>query len=90
MRKMLNRLLAPMIDMGRGSEMDADIASTPKRKRVVPLWRCPQSIAMAALTSIVLTGTVGTWAWKSGQVETLLNHAKLTVIKVSSDLGFTV
>jgi len=88
MRNMLTRLM-PFGHKGSNGEGDGE-ARTPRRKRVVPLWRRPQTISIAALVGVVLIGGTGTWAWKTGQVEAALNEAKWTAIKTSTDLGFTV
>lgn len=86
MRKMLTRLIPGK----RASETGDDVAPTPKRKRVVPLWRRPQTVALASVLAVGLIGGGGTWLWKSGLVETALSETKWTAIKTSSDLGLTV
>lgn len=86
MRKMLTRLIPGK----RTSETGDDVAPTPKRKRVVPLWRRPQTVALASVLAVGLIGGGGTWLWKSGLVETALSETKWTAIKTSSDLGLTV
>lgn len=91
MRNMLTRLLASAdaTDMDV-SEHEPERNTRPKRKRVVPVWRRPQTIAVAIVLALSLIGSASVWAWKSGHVDAALNVTKWKVIKVSSDLGFTV
>jgi len=86
MRKMLTR----MFSKEHSSKMDGVVAATPKRKRVVPLWRRPQTVATVSVFAVFLIGGFGVWAWTSGQVQNLLVETKWTAIKASTDLGFTV
>lgn len=86
MRNMLTRMLGRT----QASETDAGIASTPKRKRVVPFWRRPKTIAVSAMLGIVMLAGGGAWVWKAGHMENALNETKWSAIKTTSDLGFTV
>jgi len=91
MRKMLTRLLpkkgAFEIDV---QDDELEFTPTPKRKRVVPLWRRPQTLVAVSVLGIALIGGAGTWVWKSGVVEHALTATKWATIKTSTDLGFTV
>jgi len=65
-------------------------SSTPKRKSVVPLWRRRQTVVLSACLGVALTIGAGTWAVYSGFVADTVTKAKWSLIKASSDLGFTV
>lgn len=70
--------------------LSSDDINTPKRKRVVPLWRRPQAVvfSVAVLVAVVLSG--GTWVVKTGWGEEALATAKWTTIKASTELGLTL
>ncbi|HEY9079553.1 cell division protein FtsQ/DivIB [Magnetovibrio sp.] len=90
MKKMLTRLMTAKLG---GEQNDTDVlepASTPRRKRVVPLWRRPQTIAALSILAIATVGGTGAWAWTSGHVQEVLNSTKWMAVKASTDLGFTV
>ncbi|MCW8916052.1 MAG: FtsQ-type POTRA domain-containing protein [Magnetovibrio sp.] len=91
MRKMLSKIL-PNAEktVPEGMENHSKPISTPKRKRVVPLWKRPQTIAMLSLVAISMIGAVGTWAWRTGLIEDTYLKAKWSAIKISTDMGFTV
>jgi len=91
MKKMLTRF-KPNRGGGENADLEHDLepASTPRRKRVVPLWRRPQTIAALSVLGLALIGGGGTWLWKSGHVENALNATKWMAVKSSADLGFTV
>jgi len=71
-------------------ETEFEPASTPRRKRVVPLWRRPQTLVALSVFGLAALGGTGTWMWTSGYVENALNSTKWMAIKTSTDLGFTV
>lgn len=66
------------------------IPDTPKRKSVVPIWRRPQIVALGVCLGLVLLSSAGAWAVKSGLIEDTVVSAKWTLIKTSTDIGFTV
>jgi len=66
------------------------ILDTPKRKSVVPVWRRPQIVALGVSLGLVLISSAGAWAVKSGLIADTLVSAKWTLIKTSTDIGFTV
>jgi len=72
------------------SDIEYEPASTPRRKRVVPLWRRPQTVAAAAVLGVGALGGLGAWMWTSGHVEDAINTTKWMTVKASTDLGFTV
>jgi cell division protein FtsQ len=81
MKKILSRLI---------EEDGVEIPDTPKRKRVVPIWRRTQTVVLGAvLTVSIVAGTVA-WAVKSGWGKDVVTTAKWTAIKTSSELGLTI
>jgi len=84
MKKLLSRLT-----LDEDVEMPS-LPGTPKRKRVVPLWRRPQTLFLSAVVVLALLGSAGTWAHKKGWSEEALNTAKWTVIKTSTEFGLTL
>ncbi len=89
MRTMLTWLKAKTSRGGKNADARPE-CKTPRRKRVVPLWRRPQTVTAAVLMLIAAVGGAGAWVWKTGHVETALNEVKWTAIKASTDLGLTV
>lgn len=86
MRNMLTRLIAAR----HGTENAEQVMPTPKRKRVVPFWRRTPTVVAASLVMLGAVAGAGSWAWRSGLVETAVIETKWSAIKTSSDLGFTV
>jgi len=95
MKKMLTRFMpntsgSETVNLENAIDDASPLPSTPKRKRVVPLWRRPQTIAGMSILGIALLGGASTWMWKSGRVENAFNSTKWMAVKTSTDLGFTV
>jgi len=70
--------------------LSSDELGTPKRKRVVPLWRRPQALVFGAvvLVAVMLSGT--TWVVKTGWGKDVMASVKWSAIKVSTDMGLTL
>lgn len=66
------------------------LPTTPKRKSVVPIWRRPQIVLLGACLGLALMSSAGAWAVKSGVIENAVVSAKWSLIKASTDIGFTV
>jgi len=73
---------------GAGSEVE--LADTPRRKSVVPLWRRRSTVAMGALCGVFLLAGAATWAVQSGWTQSTFTQAKWAMIKRSAEQGFTV
>lgn len=87
---MLTRIVPSIYQRGRASKIDGGDAPTPKRKRVVPLWRRPQTIAIAGVGLVMGLGGAGMWAVKHGYVQGAYENLKWSTIKTSSEMGLTV
>ncbi|PHS78492.1 MAG: cell division protein FtsQ [Rhodospirillaceae bacterium] len=70
--------------------MSSDELDTPKRKRVVPLWRRPQAIALGALVLMGLVLSGGTWMVKTGWGKQAVATVKWSAIKLSTEMGLTL
>lgn len=64
--------------------------NTPKRKRVVPLWRRTQTLLLALVLVLATLGSAGTWIVKTGWSEKVFTMVKWNVLKTSSELGLTI
>lgn len=62
----------------------------PRRKSVVPLWRRPAVRALGVLGVVGMVAGAGAWAVKSGWAGETFDHAKWSIIKTTSQQGFTV
>jgi len=74
--------------LARITEEDGlEVSDTPKRKRVVPVWRRPQTIVLSALLAVSMLGSAATWVVKTGWGAGVLSTVKWTAVKTSSELG---
>lgn len=78
------------MNTGADENVNGDVRGTPKRKSVVPLWRRPQAVLLGMCLGLALMSSAGAWAVKSGVIEDAVVSAKWSLIKTSTDLGFTV
>ncbi|MEG3618822.1 cell division protein FtsQ/DivIB [Magnetovibrio sp. PR-2] len=65
-------------------------ALTPKRRRVVPFHKRPQTVFITAVLGLGIVAGGLHWSWKNGFVQDAYAQVKWSVIKVTADLGFTV
>ena len=86
MRNMLSKLrkTEELLDAGQ------EPAPTPKRKRVVPFHKRPQTIAVSVLLGLGIVAGALHLSWKNGLIQDVYAQAKWSVIKVTADMGFTV
>jgi len=78
----MKKLLARITD-----EDGLEISDTPKRKRVVPVWRRPQTIVLSTILAVSMLGGAATWVVKTGWGADVLSTVKWTAVKTSSELG---
>ncbi len=78
------------MNTGADENVTDGVLDTPKRKSVVPLWRRPQVVLLGVCLGLGVMSSAGAWAVKSGVVEDAVVSAKWSLIKASTDLGFTV
>jgi len=92
MKRMLSRIASTMDDAQTSADIEVDgvILDTPKRKRVVPLWRRPQTILAYVFCGLIVLGGSGAWVLKSGWGQEAITKSKWELIKVSANLGFTL
>ncbi|MBL4693581.1 MAG: cell division protein FtsQ/DivIB [Magnetovibrio sp.] len=84
----MKKLIFKIIN-GQGIEKPSQRTS-PKRKRVVPMWRRTKTILATAIFVIAVTSSMGTWAFKTGLMEKAFTTVKWAVINTSVDFGFTL
>lgn len=78
------------MNTGADENVNGVVPVTPKRKSVVPLWRRPQIVLLGMCIGLAVMSSAGAWAVKSGVIEDAVASAKWSLIKSSTDLGFTV
>lgn len=87
MRNMLSKLRKAEELLDVAAQEPAD---TPKRKRVVPFHKRPQTIVFGALLVLGLIAGGAHWSWKSGFASDVYTQVKWSMVKVTADMGFTV